>query len=69
MGFYIHTVLKVADEQLIMYKCKVSLRIFDFNLVIFVQTCHWPCLAHRMDDFFFLNSFCTKKLNLTQGER
>ena len=35
-----------------MCKCKVSFRIFDFNLAIFVQTCHWPCLEHQMDDLF-----------------
>ena len=53
MGFCIHTVLKVADEYKIMYKCKVSFRIFDFNWAIFVQTCNWSCLEHQMDDLFF----------------
>ena len=54
MGFCIRTVLKVAHELiLITYKCNVSFRIFDFNLPIFVQTCHWPCLEHQMDDLLF----------------
>ena len=57
MGFCIHIVLKLLMNINYVPINYVSFRIFDLDLATFVQTCHWPCLEHQIDDLFILIHF------------